>query len=95
MKIIKPINFIENYNKLDNSIKILVDRQIEILRKTNGKGKHLFKNRLFERKIKNYRLLYLRRYDLEIVLILISITKKKNQQEEIEWIKKTFKNYFF
>ena len=87
--IIKLKEYEKCYNKLDKSIQRQVDRQEKILENTGGKGKPLYKNILFERKVGSYRIYYLKKDNNKIILVLILIRKKsgdKKQQEVIDQI---------
>ena len=88
IKVIKTENYRKCYEKLDKSIQKQIDKQEKFLFENRGRGKPLHKN-LFERKVQNYRIYYLRKKNGDIVLVFISIHKKtgnKGQQEEINKI---------
>ena len=58
VSVIKTENYKRCYNKLDGSVKKLVDKQEAILIKTGGMEKPLYGSVLFERKVKNHRIYY-------------------------------------
>lgn len=85
-KIYLADEFERSFNKLDNSIQEQIDKEIEQLITNPYAGKPLGYSFFREKKIRNYRIYYLI-YKEEVVVFLISISNKKDQQKSIDKIK--------
>ncbi|MFA6462057.1 MAG: type II toxin-antitoxin system RelE/ParE family toxin [Candidatus Woesearchaeota archaeon] len=85
-KIYLADEFERSFNKLDNSIQEQIDKEIEQLVTNPYVGKPLGYSFFREKKIRNYRIYYLI-YEEEIVVFLISVSNKKDQQKSIDKIK--------
>lgn len=79
--------FEKDYNKLDESIKIRVRKILTNLENNPNSGKHLYKS-LREKKLDKFRIYYIT-YEQYILVFVIAISEKRNQQEVIDKIKKT------
>ena len=78
--------FDKDFNKLDNSIKEQIINEIEQIRVNPHIGKPLGYKFFREKKVKGYRIYYLI-YEEYIVVFIITISDKKDQQKAISTIK--------
>lgn len=78
--------FDKDFEKLDNSLKEQIDNAIEQLITNPYAGKPLGYKFLREKKIKNYRIYYLI-YDEYVIVFIIALSDKKEQQQVINRIK--------
>ncbi len=85
-KIITTRDFDIDFSKLDNSIKKKIFKEIEQIKENPFRGKSLGYSFFREKKVKSYRLYYLV-YKEKIIVFVIAISSKKNQQEIINRIK--------
>lgn len=85
-KIFTTDEFDKLFGKLDNSIQKQIEKEIEQLETNPYVGKPLGYNFFREKKIKNYRVYYLI-YEEHIVVFVITLSDKKNQQKAIDTIK--------
>lgn len=85
-KILTTKEFDKELNKLDKSLKIQVEKEIEQLKNKPFVGKPLGYKFFREKKVKGYRIYYLI-YENFIVVYLITISNKPNQQKMINKIK--------
>ena len=85
-KIYTTEEFDRDYKRLDQSLKIQIDKEIEKLETNPYASKPL--NYLFfrEKKVRNYRVYFLI-YDDLVIVFVIAISDKKNQQRTINTIK--------
>ncbi len=74
------------YRKLDPQLQREITKEIDQLEENPYSGKPLGYPFFREKKVKNYRIYYLV-YDEQVVVFLISISTKDNQQETIDKIK--------
>lgn len=72
--------------KLDNSLQLQIDKEIEQLESNPSVGKPLGYSFFREKKVRNYRIYYLI-YEEYLVVFLITISDKKDQQSTIDKIK--------
>ena len=84
--IVKTENFVELFNKLDNSVQLRFNRLFELL-KTNpyGIGKPIRTRWFRELKVNKFRVYYSIK-DEKVSVLLLSVSDKKNQQETIDKI---------
>ena len=85
-KIFTTKEFDKIFDKLDTSIKKQVDKEIGQLENNPYVGKPLGYKFFREKKVKNYRVYYLV-YEEYIVVFIITISTKKDQQDAINMIK--------
>ena len=78
--------FDEDFNKLDKSLQDQISNEIDQLKINPYIGKPLGYKFFREKKVKNYRFYYLI-YDEYVVVFVIAVSDKKNQQEVIDAIK--------
>lgn len=78
--------FEKYFSKLDNSLQQQINKEIEQLENDASVGKPLGYKFFREKKVRNYRLYYLV-YEEYLVIFLITISDKKDQQETINKIK--------
>lgn len=74
------------FNKLDNSIQIQIEKEIEQLQNNPFAGKPLGYKFFREKKVKNHRIYYLV-YEEYVVVFIISLSNKKGQQKAIDTIR--------
>ncbi len=86
-KILTTEQFDRDFEKLDKSLQMQVAKEIEKLAENPFSGKPLGYKFFREKKIGNYRFYYLI-YENEIVVFVIAISTKKDQQTAINTIKK-------
>ena len=91
-KIYKTKEFENDFSRLDKSIKIQIDKEIEQLEENPFRGKPLGYKFFREKKAGNYRFYYLIYEDL-VVVFLIAISDKKDQQGTVNAIKSLIPNY--
>jgi len=84
--------FDKNYNKLDSELQRQVKKAIDQLESNPHAGKPLGYIFFREKKIMNYRIYYLI-YDEKIVVFVITIGTKKDQQQSIDKIKRLIPYY--
>jgi len=85
-KIFTTEEFDRDFEKLDNSIKIQIEKEINQLINNPYAGKHLGYKFFREKKVKNYRIYYLI-YEDYVVVFVIAVSSKKDQQQAIDKIK--------
>ena len=85
-KIYTTEEFDKDFNKLDKSIRDQIKKEIDKLEDNPYEGKPLGYKFFREKKIKNYRFYFLV-YEEYVVVFVISISNKKDQQEAIDKIK--------
>lgn len=78
--------FEKRYNKLDPQLQQEIDKAINQLGENPHAGKPLGYDFFREKKIKNYRIYYLI-YDEYVLVFLVTISTKKNQQDAINKVK--------
>ncbi len=78
--------FDKTFEKLDTSIQIMIDHEIKQLEENPYVGKPLGYKFFREKKAKNYRVYYLI-YDVYVVVFVVAISGKKDQQKAIDKIK--------
>ncbi|MBU1111692.1 MAG: type II toxin-antitoxin system RelE/ParE family toxin [archaeon] len=84
--------FDKRYKKLDKSIKNEVAKEIDQLEENPYSGKPLGYKFFREKKVRNYRFYYLI-YDGYVVVFVITISTKKDQQDAIDKIKRLIPYY--
>ena len=85
-KLFTTDEFEKRYRKLDPQLQAEIAKEIDQLEENPYSGKPLGHPFFREKKIKNYRVYYLV-YDELVVVFIISISTKKDQQETIDKIK--------
>ena len=85
-KIFTTDQFDKTFDKLDASLKKQIEKEIEQLEITPYVGKALGYKFFREKKVKNYRIYYLI-YEDYVVVFVIAISDKKNQQIVINTIR--------
>lgn len=85
-KIYTTEEFDKDFKNLDKSLKYQIEREIEQLKINPYVGKPLGYKFFREKKIKNYRFYYLI-YDEYVVIFVIALSDKKDQQKVIDTIK--------
>ena len=78
--------FNKKFSKLDKNIQRQIDNEIEQLETNPNSGKPLGYKFFREKKVRNYRFYYLI-YEEYIVVFIITMSEKKDQQEAIDKIK--------
>jgi len=84
--------FDKHYNKLDSQLQLKIAKEINSLEENPFSGKPLGYSFFREKKIMNYRIYYLV-YEEYIVVFVIAISSKKNQQHAIDKIKSLIPYY--
>lgn len=84
--------FDKAFAKLDKSIQKSIDDEIEQLEKNPYVGKPLGFKFFREKKIKNFRFYYLI-YDEYVVVFIVAISDKKDQQKAIDTIRHLIPHY--
>lgn len=84
--------FDKDFEKLDKTIKEQIEKEIEQLEINPYVGKPLGYKFFREKKVKNYRFYYLI-YDEYIVVFVIALSDKKDQQKTIDTIKHLIPHY--
>ena len=90
--IYKTEEYERRFNKLDNSLQLQIDNEIEQLEQNPYVGKPLGYPFFREKKVRNYRFYYLI-YDQYIVVFIITISDKKDQQKTIDTIRNLIPYY--
>ena len=85
-KIYTTEEFDRLFNKLDPAVQKQIAREIDQLEENPYVGKPLGYKFFREKKVKNYRIYYLI-YDDYLIVFIITISGKKNQQKAIDSIK--------
>ena len=91
-KIITTENFNEKLSKLDNSIGSRILREVDQLKVNPFRGKPLGYKFFREKKVRNYRFYYLI-FREKVVVLVVSLSSKKDQQNIINKIKKLIPFY--
>tara|TARA_B100000315_G_C14342562_1_gene480275 strand:- start:401 stop:709 length:309 start_codon:yes stop_codon:yes gene_type:complete len=91
-KIYTTDEFDKKFNKLDSSIKKQIQNEISQLEDDPFVGKSLGYSFFREKKVKNYRFYYLI-YEEFVVVFVITISGKKDQQQAIDTIKSLLPYY--
>ncbi len=84
--------FEKDFNKLDNSLQRQIGKEIQQLESNPHSGKPLVYAFLREKKVRNYRIYYLI-YEQYVVVFVVAVSNKKDQQEAINAIKKLIPYY--
>lgn len=77
--------FDKRFNKLDNEFQRQIEKELEQLQDNPYAGKPLRYNFFREKRVKNYRIYYLI-YEEHVVVFVITVSNKKNQQRDIDSI---------
>jgi len=85
-KIFTTEEFDKDFEKLDTSIKRMIDNEIKQLEINPYVGKPLGYKFFREKKVKNYRFYYLI-YEEYVVVFVVAISGKKDQQKAIDKIR--------
>ena len=85
-KIFTTEEFEKDFEKLDTSIQKMIDNEIAQLETNPYVGKPLGYSFFREKKLKNYRFYYLI-YDEYVVVFVIAISGKKDQQKAIDKVR--------
>ncbi|MBI2664888.1 type II toxin-antitoxin system RelE/ParE family toxin [Candidatus Woesearchaeota archaeon] len=85
-KIFTTEEFDKSFEKLDTSIQIMIDNELRQLQENPYAGKPLGYKFFREKKAKNYRVYYLI-YEEYVVVFVVAISGKKDQQKAIDKIK--------
>lgn len=85
-RIITTDDFNRKLSKLDKSLGIKILKEVDQLNENPFRGKPLGYNFFREKKVKNYRFYYLI-FKEKVVVLVISLSSKKNQQAIIDKIK--------
>lgn len=91
-KIFTTEEFDKRFRKLDKGIQQEIEREINQLEENPYSGKPLGYKFFREKKVRNYRLFYLI-YDQHVVVFVITVSTKKDQQEAIDKIKNLIPYY--
>ncbi|MBW2974475.1 type II toxin-antitoxin system RelE/ParE family toxin [Candidatus Woesearchaeota archaeon] len=91
-KIYTTEEFDRLYNKLDSGIKRQIAKEIDQLENNPLVGKPLGYNFFREKKVQNYRIYYLI-YETYLIVFIVTISGKKDQQKAIDKIKKLLPYY--
>lgn len=91
-RIYKSEEFEKDINCLDNSLRLQIDQELRQLELNPYVGKPLSFRFLREKKVRNYRFYYLI-YDEYVVVFVVAISDKKNQQAVINKIKSKMNFY--
>ncbi len=84
--------FDEDFDKLDTSLKEQIEKEIEQLETNPYVGKPLGYKFFREKKVKNYRIYYLI-YEEYVIVFVVALSNKKEQQEAIDKIKQLIPLY--
>ena len=84
--------FDRDFGELDHSIKLQVEKEVDQLRMNPYVGKPLGYSFFREKKIKKFRIYYLI-YDEYVVVFVIALSEKKDQQGVIDAIRKQIPQY--
>ena len=82
-KIFTTGEFDRDFQKLDNSLKIQIEKEIDQLEINPYVGKPLGYRFFREKKVRNYRVYYLI-YDDYVVVFVVALSNKKGQQKVID-----------
>ena len=85
-KILTTEEFDRDFEKLDTSIQRMIDGEIKQLEANPHIGKPLGYKFFREKKVRNYRFYYLV-YDEYVVVFVVAISSKKDQQKAIDKIR--------
>ena len=85
-KIFTTEEFEKSFEKLDTSIQRMIDNEIKQLEANPYVGKPLGYKFFREKKVKNYRVYYLI-YDEYVVVFVVALSSKKDQQKAIDKIR--------
>ena len=85
-KIYTTGEFDRRFSKLDKELQRQVDKEVEQLQTNPYAGKPLGYKFFREKKVKNYRIYYLV-YEEYVVVFVVTLSSKKDQQEAINTIK--------
>jgi len=91
-KVYTTEEFNKLYNKLDPEIQRQIAKEIDQLENNPLSGKPLGYNFFREKKVQNYRVYYLI-YETHLVVFIITLSQKKDQQKAIDKIKKLIPYY--
>jgi len=91
-KIFTTEEFDRDFDKLDNSLQVQIENEIEQLETNPFVGKPLGYKFFREKKVKNYRFYYLV-YEDYVVVFIVALSSKKDQQEAIDKIKNLIPYY--
>ena len=84
--------FEKAFNKLNKGLKRQVKNKIEQLKVNPYASKPLGRKYLREKKVKNHRIYFLI-YDDSLVVVVVNISTKKDQQKTIDKIKSSLHSY--
>jgi len=84
--------FEKDYKKCDKSIRNRINKEIEQLKTNPFSGKPLGYNFFRENKVGNYRIYYLV-FEKQVIVFVVAISSKKDQQKTIDKIKKLLPDY--
>ena len=85
-KLFTSEEFDRDFDDLDKSLKLQIDKEIDQLKINPFVGKPLGYKFFREKKVKNFRIYYLI-YEEYVVVFVIALSDKKGQQKAIERIK--------
>ena len=85
-RILTTKEFDKDFEKLDKSLQIQIEKAITQLETNPFTGKPLGYNFFREKKVKNYRIYYLI-YEENVIVFVVAISSKKDQQEAIDKIR--------
>src|SRR3989344_3354542 len=91
-KIYTSDEFDKRFNKLDRSLQLQIEKEINQLESNPYAGKPLGYPFFREKKVKNYRIYYLI-YEEHVVVFVISLSTKKDQQKAIDAIRNLIPAY--
>ncbi len=91
-KVLTTEEFDKDFSKLDNSVKVRFDKAIEQIKEKPFTGKPLGYDFFREKKIDKYRIYYLI-YESCLVVFVIAMSEKKDQEATIEKVKKLIPFY--
>jgi len=91
-KIFTTDEFDKRYKKLDKQLQLDIAKEIDQLEENPHSGKPLGYKFFREKKIMNYRIYYLV-YEKYVVVFVITISTKKDQQDAIDKIKSLIPHY--
>ncbi len=91
-KVFTTDEFERLFDKLDKSLQIQIEKEIEQLQTSPYGGKPLGYEFFREKKVRNYRIYYLV-YEEYVVVFIVTLSDKKDQQKAINTIKKLIPIY--
>lgn len=91
-EIIKTEQFIKKFNSLDNSIKLELEKELEQLKINPYSGKPLGYKFFREKKVRCFRIYYII-YDNYLLVFVLAISDKKDQQKVINTIRNLIPYY--